>query len=93
MIRDDRRIRLSSVLVVWGLITLVACAGYVLYLRALAPDELVIANTLSFQLLVSVISIGLPSLGLLFAFLLLGAIVRGIRAQRKRRRSGEAHAL
>ena len=95
MIRDDRRIRLSRVLLAWALITLVACLGYLLYLRTLPPDELVMANTLSFQVLVSALFVAVPSFGLLLVFLLVGAILRSIVAQRKRRRTErkEAHAL
>ena len=53
--------KLRHVIVVWVALTAVACGAYVFYLHGLPPDELVMANTLSFQAIVGLIVVGLPS--------------------------------
>jgi hypothetical protein len=65
---------LKLVLRVWSAITVVAYSAYVYYLHGLPPDELVMANTLSFQALVGLIVVGLPAVVLLFTVLLVGSI-------------------
>jgi len=68
---------------IWAVVTAAACLGYVLYLRTLPADELVMANTVSFQVLVSLFVIGLPSLVALFVFLFGYPVVRDWRARRR----------
>ena len=58
------------------MLTLIAMTGFVIYARALPPDELVMANTLSFQGMVSALVVGLPSCGLLLVFMLVGAMLK-----------------
>jgi hypothetical protein len=67
---------LRRVLIVWGTVSAVACFTYVSYLRSLPPDDLVMASDLSFQAMIGVIVIGVPSLVFLFLFLLIGAIAK-----------------
>lgn len=68
--------KLKHVVAVWAALTSAAFCAYVLYLHRLPPDDLVMAGTLSFQATVALIVVGLPSLLLLFLFLLIGAIAK-----------------
>ena len=67
---------LRTVVLVWAAASLVAYAACVSYLRGLPPDELVMANELTFQALVGLVVIGVPSLVLLGLTLLLGSIAK-----------------
>ena len=60
----------------WALITTLACVTYVAYDRSLPPDELLMANTWSFQLLVSILFVAFPSFAALLLFMLVGAIAK-----------------
>ena len=66
----------------WAVATLLLCAAYVAYVRTLPPDDLVMANTWSFQILVSLLVVGGPSLLALFLFLFFGSIWRSLRSNR-----------
>lgn len=59
----------------WSALTFVACLAFALYPPG-GRDELEMANTLSFRLLVAALLVGIPSVGCLFAFLLVGALVK-----------------
>jgi hypothetical protein len=87
--KGNPRAHLPRIVGIWAFLTLVACTCYVVYLRTLPPDELVMANTLSFQVLVSVLFVAVPSFGLLLVVLLVGAVLRSVRS----RRSKAGHAL
>ena len=67
---------LRTVLAVWAALTAVAGCGYVVYLRTLPPDELVMANTVGFQAMVAALFVGVPSFILLLLFLLAGSILK-----------------
>ncbi len=67
---------LRVVLAVWATLTLLAGCMYVVYLRTLPPDELVMANTLSFQVMVASLFVGVPAFALLLLFLLAGSILK-----------------
>ena len=87
--RPDDKMRtwptLKRVLLVWGIGTALACVAFVLYAQTLPRDELVVANTLSFQAMMSVIVVAIPSgIGLL-CFLLVGALVKGWATRHKRK--------
>ena len=68
---------LRTALTVWALLTLFAAGLYVAYLRTLPVDELVVANTLRFQIAVASVVVGVPAAGLLLLFLMVGAIIKG----------------
>lgn len=53
-----------------------AYVGYVSYLHSLPPDELVMANDLSFQATIGLIVVGLPALLFLLLALLIGSIAK-----------------
>ena len=72
---------LTKVLFVWSAATSFACVVYVLYARTLPRDELVMANTLEFQAMMSVIVVALPSGFCLLFFLTVGALVKGWAAR------------
>ena len=67
---------LHTVLAVWAALTVLAGCVYVVYLRTLPPDELVMANTLGFQVMVASLFVGVPALALLLLFLLAGSIFK-----------------
>ncbi len=67
---------LTKVLSVWCAATFSACVVYVLYAKTLPPDELVMANTLEFQVMKSFVFVALPSGFCLLFFLALGALVK-----------------
>jgi uncharacterized membrane protein YczE len=69
---------LRKVVSVWAVLTIAVGAGYVAHLHSLPPDELVMADTLSFQVLVAAIFVGVPAMLLLLAFLLFGAVLKGL---------------
>lgn len=69
--------RLSKVCSAWGLATLCACSAFVLYARSLPPDDLLMADTLGFQVMTSLLIVALPSVFCLFVFLGAGALVKG----------------
>jgi TRAP-type C4-dicarboxylate transport system permease small subunit len=73
-----------------GRSNLFACVVYVLYAKTLPPDELVMANTLEFQAIMSFIFVALPSGFCLLFFLAVGALVKGRAAGRRR---GKGHAF
>lgn len=73
---------LSKLLFAWGIGTLLACSAYVLYSLSLPPDELLMANTLEFQALMSIVFVALPSIFCLFVGLLAGAVLKGRIAAR-----------
>jgi TRAP-type C4-dicarboxylate transport system permease small subunit len=81
--------RLTKVLSLWGAATFFACVVYVLYAKTLPPDELVMANTLEFQAMMSFIFVALPSGFCLLSFLAVGALIKG-RAAGRRREKGHA---
>jgi len=63
-------------IVTWLVVTAALRRGYVAYLRSLPKDDLVMANTLGFQVLVSAFVIGLPSLAALALFLIAYPAIR-----------------
>jgi hypothetical protein len=67
---------LRRVVTVWMALTACACFIYVAYLRSLPPDELLMANTLSFQVISALLMVGLPSLACLFLFLFVGSMLK-----------------
>jgi hypothetical protein len=73
---------LRKIIVYWACATLLLCAGFVLYSETLPRDELVMANTLSFKILVSLIVVGLPSIFGLFLVLFIGSILRDARRRK-----------
>lgn len=66
---------LRRVCAIWAALTVLACSSYVVYARSLPSDELVMANTLGFQVIAALLIVGLPSLACLFIFLFFGAIL------------------
>jgi hypothetical protein len=88
--------KMRSIIFYWAIATLVLCVAYVAYVQTLPPDELVIANSLGFQIIVSLLVVGGPCLGVLFLALFLMAVVRRKRsnpllntdAPQERRRAG-----
>jgi hypothetical protein len=66
-------------ILIWAIATVALCTGYVFYVRTLPTDELVMANTLSFQIATSIVVVGGPLLLGLFLALLFGAIFRSLR--------------
>lgn len=78
-----RKHRLKSVLLAWTVVTAACCLAFILYARTLPPDELVVANTLGFQVLVSLFVVGLPSLLGLFLLLFIYPLVRDLLARRR----------
>jgi hypothetical protein len=64
----------------WAVATVFLCAGYVVYVRTLPPDELVMANTLPFQILVSLLVVGGPCLVALLLWVLGGKVLRSLRS-------------
>jgi len=64
----------------WAVATILLCAAYVVYVRTLPPDELVMANTLPFQIMVSALVVGGPCLVVLFLWLFFGSILRSWRS-------------
>jgi len=73
---------MRKVMYYWAVTTLLLCAAYVVYVRTLPPDELVMANTLSFQIIVSLLVVGGPCLVVLFLWLFFGSIWRSLRSNR-----------
>jgi len=69
--------RLTKVLSAWGIATLCACGAFVLHARSLPADDLLMASTLGFQVMTSLLMVALPSALCLFVFLGVGAIVKG----------------
>jgi hypothetical protein len=69
--------RLTKVLSAWGIATLCACGAFVLHARSLPADDLLMASTLGFQVMTSLLMVALPSPLCLFVFLGMGAIVKG----------------
>lgn len=69
--------RLTRVLSAWGIATLSACGAFLLHARSLPPDDLLMANTLGFQVMTSLLIVALPSLFCLFIFLGAGALIKG----------------
>ena len=67
---------LRNVLVIWGILTCAAVIGMVVYLRASPVDDLVMADTLIFQVLVALLLVGSTSVLGLIVFLLLGGICK-----------------
>lgn len=67
---------LKHVIAVRAALTAIAYGAYVFYLHGLPPDELVMASTLSFQAIVGLIVLGLPSALFLLLFLLVRAIAK-----------------
>jgi hypothetical protein len=66
----------------WAVTTALLCTAYFIYVRTLAPDELAMANTLPFQIIVSLIMVGGPCLVVLFLWLFFGSILRSLRSNR-----------
>jgi hypothetical protein len=66
---------LSRIIAIW--VTLTACAviGFVIYSHGRAPDELVMANTWGFQIVVALLFVGVPAVMLLIACLLVGSLI------------------
>jgi hypothetical protein len=69
---------LRKVIAAWGVLTLVFCTVAFIYSRSLPPDELVMANSIGFRALISVLVIGIPSLIGLFIYLFFGSLVRSL---------------
>lgn len=67
---------LRTVLTVWVVVTAALLIAYVVYLREAPRDDLEVASTLSFQVFIAGIFVGIPSLVFLFLFLLMGAIAK-----------------
>ena len=67
---------LGRVLTIWAVLATVVYVAYVSYLHNLPPDELVMANDLSFQAAIGLIVVGLPALVFLFLFLFIGAVAK-----------------
>ena len=61
---------------VWVTLTALAYLAYIAYLRSQPPDELIMASSWSFQALIGVVVVGLPSLFFLSLFLLMGSIAK-----------------
>lgn len=78
-----RRLPLNRLIFAWATVTAAYCVAFVVYARTLPPDELVMANSLGFQVLVSLFVVGLPSLLGLFLFPLCYPIVRDLLARRR----------
>lgn len=78
-----RRLPLNRLIFAWVTVTAACCVAFVVYVRTLPPDELVMANSLGFQVLVSLFVVGLPSLLGLFLFLLCYPIVRDLLARHR----------
>ena len=74
--------RMRKVMYYWAVTTLLLCAAYVVYVRTQPPDELVMANTLLFQIIVSIFVVGGPCLVVLFLWLFFGSIWRSLRSNR-----------
>jgi hypothetical protein len=86
---------LRRVLTVWATLTVLVYLTYIAYLRIQPPDELVMASTRSFQALVGVVIVGLPSLIFLFLFLFIGSMAKrwlGQRPQSQKFNPGHAPA-
>jgi hypothetical protein len=78
---------------VWVALTALAYLAYTGYLRSQPPAELVMASTLSFQALIGLIVVGLPSVVFLFLFLLIGSIAKRWLFQRPQsQRLSQGHA-
>ncbi len=60
---------LRKIILVWVCVTVALCVGFVLYAQTLPRDELVMANTLSFKIVTSLVVVGVPSLFALFVVL------------------------
>jgi len=73
---------MRKVMYYWAATTLLLCAAYVVYVRTLPPDELVMANTSPFQIIVSLLVVGGPCLVVLFLWLFFGSIWRSLRSNR-----------
>jgi hypothetical protein len=69
---------LRKVIAAWSVQTLVFCTAAFIYSRSLPPDELVMANSIGFRALISVLVIGGPSLIGLFMYLFFGSLARGL---------------
>ena len=66
---------MRKIIFYWAVITIILCVGFVIYSRTRPPDELVMANSLGFQVLVSLLFVGGPSLFVLFLVLFFGALI------------------
>jgi hypothetical protein len=79
---------------VWVTLTALAYLAYIAYLRSQPPDELVMASSWSFQALIGVVVVGVPSLVFLFLFLLVGSIAKGwLRQNAQSQKSNRGQAL
>ena len=67
---------LQKTFAVWLALTGTAYVVYVGYLHDLPPDDLVMASDWSFQAMVGLVVVGLPSLLFLFLFLFVGSIAK-----------------
>lgn len=67
---------LRTVVTVWAVLSAIAYVSYVSYLHSLPPDELVMANELSFQATIGLIVVGLPAFLFLLLALLIGLIAK-----------------
>jgi len=66
---------MRKIIFYWAVITTILCVAFVIYFRTRPPDELVMANSLGFQVVVSVLFVGGPSLLILFLVLFFGALI------------------
>jgi hypothetical protein len=69
---------LRKVIVIWSVLTMVFCTAAFIYSGTLPPDELVMANSIGFRVLFSVVVIGIPSLIGLFMYLFVGSLIRSL---------------
>jgi hypothetical protein len=66
---------LSRIIAIWATLTVCAVIGFVVYARGRPPDELVMANTWVFQIVVALLFVGVPAAILLIACLLVGSLL------------------
>jgi len=67
---------MRSIIFYWAVATLVLCMAYVVYVRCFPPDELVMANSLGFQIIVSLLVVGGPCVVILVLIVFLTPFVR-----------------
>jgi hypothetical protein len=73
---------LKTVLIAHGAISLFAFIACLLWLRSLpVKSDLVMANDFSFQVVVAMFYVGIPSIILLFLILFVGSIIKSYRTK------------
>lgn len=79
------KLSLRGAFAIWIMVTAAGCLAYVFHVRTLPPDDLVMANTVGFQILASLFVVGLPSLAGMAVFLICYPVVRDWLARRQAR--------